>query len=72
MSSGVNPGSLRSPRHKIAGSTAGNDPADQLENVQVEDGVNLAGASLGENDESENPFTSAIAEMFDVKKEGDK
>jgi hypothetical protein len=53
--SGVNSGQLKTPRHKIAGS-AGNDPVDQLENVQEENGVNFAGASQSGEGEGVNPF----------------
>ncbi len=45
VKSGVNPGDLRVPKNKIAGSAAGNDPSDALDNVEAEKGVNLAGAS---------------------------
>lgn len=59
ISSGVNSGSLRTPRHKIAGSVT-DDPSSTLDNVEGEDGVNLAGASQaeGETDEVRESFHS--------------
>lgn len=55
VNSGVNSGQLKTPRHKIAGS-AGDNPADSLENVQEEGGVSLAGAQTGDDGVSVNPF----------------
>jgi hypothetical protein len=54
--SGVNSGQLKTPLHKIAGSAAGNDPTDALENAQGDDGVQLAGASAGDEGVGPNPF----------------
>ncbi len=42
-----NPGSLRQPRHKIAGSEAGDNAEELLDNVTPENAPNLAGASAG-------------------------
>lgn len=53
--SGVSPEGLRTPRHKIAGS-AGDDPAQLLENAQEEGGVSLAGSQAGDDGEGVNPF----------------
>jgi len=56
VKSGVNPGQLRTPRYKIAGETAGNDPAKMLENAQAKGGVQLAGSQVGDEGETVNPF----------------
>jgi hypothetical protein len=55
VNSGVGPESLRTPRHKIAGS-AGDNPADILNNVQEEGGVSLAGSQAGDDGVGVNPF----------------
>jgi len=55
VKSGVNPGALSTPRHKIAGS-AGDNPADALDNAQEEGGVSLAGAQTSDEGETVNPF----------------
>ncbi len=66
VKSGVNPAQLKTPRHKIAGSAAGNDPASELDNVEGEDGVNYAGASVGdEGDGGVNPFRSLASIVVD-------
>lgn len=57
VNSGVNSGQLKTPRHKIAGS-AGDDPADILENAQDEGGVQLAGANASGDGEAVNAFRS--------------
>lgn len=57
INSGVNSGSLRTPRYKIAGSAAGNDPSKVLDNAKPKDGVSLAGASqAGDDGAGVNPF----------------
>lgn len=57
INSGVNPGSLKTPRYKIAGSAAGNDPVKALDNAKPKNGVSLAGATqAGSDGEGENPF----------------
>lgn len=55
--SGVNPGSIRTPRHKVAGS-AGNDPAEMLEHAQEQGGVSLAGSQTQDEVDGPNPFRS--------------
>lgn len=55
VNSGVSPQGLRKPRHQIAGS-AGNNPAQALENAQADSGVTLAGSNAGGEVESTNPF----------------
>jgi hypothetical protein len=57
INSGVNPGQLKTPRYKIAGGAAGNDPANALENAKPERSVSLAGAAqAGDEGEGVNPF----------------
>lgn len=58
INSGVNPGQLKTPRHKIAGSAAGNDPSKVLETAKPKNDVSLAGATPagGEGDGQVNPF----------------
>lgn len=58
VSSGVNPGQLRNPRFKIAGS-AGDALADELETAHVNETANLAGAEA-QDDGQEN----AVAQSF--------
>lgn len=55
VSSGVGADQLRSPRHKIAGS-AGDDPAQILEDAQAEGGVSLAGSQAGDDGVGVSPF----------------
>jgi hypothetical protein len=70
LKSGVNPGGLRTPRHKIAGSAAGNDLEAVLENAQAEDDVNLAGATqAGGEENGVSPFRSLAAEITGYGKE---
>lgn len=70
INSGVNSGQLRTPRYKIAGGTAGNDPAQVLENAKPKNGVSLAGASQAGNDgESVNPFRVLAGLVTDSKQE---
>lgn len=75
VSSGVNPGSLKNPKWKIAGG-ADNDPSKVLDNVEPQKGVNLAGASQAANDEKENHFKVLANELYSVddgsKKTGQK
>lgn len=57
VNSGVNSGQLRTPRFKIAGGTAGNDPAKVLETAKPKRDVSLAGAAqAGSEGEGVNPF----------------
>lgn len=78
LKSGVNPGQLRTPRHKIAGS-AGANPAEKLENAQEEGGVSLAGAQANDDgSEGVSPFrvlANLVAETRETKedqKQGEK
>jgi hypothetical protein len=66
--SGVNPGSIRTPRHKVAGS-AGNDPAEMLEYAQEQGGVSLAGSQAHDEGEGPNPFRS-LANLVASSDEG--
>jgi hypothetical protein len=72
VSSGLSSSKLKSVllRHKVAGSTAGDDLTKELENAQPEgDNVNLAGTSqAGEEGEGENPF-AALAAIVTEKKD---
>jgi len=70
VNSGVNSGTLKTPRHKIAGS-AEVDPAKSLENAQAESGVVLAGSTTGDEGEVVSPFrTLAGLVTHHVKEEG--
>jgi hypothetical protein len=61
VSSGVNSGELKTPKHKIAGSdSATSDPAAALATAKVEDGVNFAGAGE-ERAEADKPMTAMRA-----------
>jgi len=65
--SGVNPASIKTPRHKIAGS-ADNDPITSLENAQEEESVELASAQV--SDESAvNGFRVLASMVIDSNKE---
>lgn len=56
LKSGVGPDQLRTPRYKIAGS-AGDDPAQLLDNAQAQGGVSLAGSQASdEGEEAVSPF----------------
>jgi TolA-binding protein len=74
---GVNPGSLKTPRHKLAGS-AGDNPAKKLENAQAEGGVSLAGAQSHDDGEGVSPFrvlANLVADVRETKedeKQGEK
>jgi len=50
INSGVNPGSLKTPRYKIAGN-AGTDPEKVLSNATPEKGVDFAGANVNADEE---------------------
>jgi hypothetical protein len=63
IESGVSPEKLRTPRHKIAGSAAGNDPLKALKNAKPKSDVSLAGASqAGDEGATVNPFR-VLAEL---------
>lgn len=68
LKSGVTPGApgLSTPRHKIAGSAQ--DNAGSLENVQADDGINLAGASTGEDGAVVNSFRALANAVTDSGK----
>lgn len=68
LQSGVQPTAIRTPRHKIAGS-AGNDPAQALENVQAEGGVSLAGSQASDDGDGVNPFRVLASLVVDSKEE---
>lgn len=68
VKSGVNPGGLRTPRHKIAGS-AGDDPAQSLEGAQEDGGVSLAGAQAGGDGEGVSPFRILAGLVVDAQEE---
>jgi hypothetical protein len=72
INSGVNPGKLRTPIHKIAGSAAGNDPSKALDSAKPKNGVSLAGAAqAGGEGEGLNPFRTLAALVTDSKQESD-
>lgn len=72
INSGVNPGQLKTPRHKIAGGTAGNDPSKLLDSAKAKNGVSLAGASqAGGDGEGMDPFRVLAALVTDSKQEND-
>jgi hypothetical protein len=65
-------GQLRTPRHKIAGSAAGNDPSKALDNAKLKNGVSLAGATqAGGEGDSVNPFRVLAGLVTDSKQESD-
>lgn len=66
VSSGVGAESLRTPRHKIAGSAQ--DDAASLDSAQAEEGLNLAGASTGEDGAVVSPFRSLANAVTDSGK----
>jgi uncharacterized protein with GYD domain len=71
VKSGVNPGTLRTQRHKIAGSAAdGDDLAGELDNVEEESNVDLAGASqAGDNGNGVNPFAALAAAITETEED---
>jgi len=69
--SGVNPGSLKTPIHKIAGS-AGNDPEGELESAQAADGINLAGTQSEEGDSGVSPFRTLASLVAGSQTKQDK
>jgi hypothetical protein len=72
IKSGVNPGQLKTPRHKIAGGAAGNDPLKVLETAKPKNGVSLAGASqAGGEGESVNPFRVLAGLVTDSTQESE-
>jgi hypothetical protein len=72
INSGVNPASIKTPRHKIAGSTT-NDPAEALDNVEEQDSINFAGASLvGDEGTGANPFKVLASEITGYGKKSEK
>jgi hypothetical protein len=72
LKSGVNPGSLRTPRHKIAGSAAGDNPAKALETAKPKRDVSLAGATqAGGEGEGVNPFRVLAGLVTDSKQESE-
>lgn len=73
VKSGVNPGQLKTPRHKIAGSAAGNDPSKVLETAKPKDGISLAGAAqAGDEGAGPNPFRVLAGLVTDTKQESEK
>jgi hypothetical protein len=68
VNSGVNPGQLRTPRHKIAGS-AGDDPTKALENAQADGGVSLAGSQAEGDGEGVNPFRVLAGLVYNAREE---
>lgn len=57
INSGVSPEKLRTPRYKIAGGAAGNDPLRALKNAKPKGDVSLAGATqAGDEGAKVNPF----------------
>jgi len=72
IDSGVTPGQLRTPRFKIAGGAAGNDPSKVLETAKPKNGVSLAGASqAGDDGEAVNPFRVLASLVTDSKQESE-
>jgi hypothetical protein len=71
VNSGVSPEGLRTPRHKIAGS-AGDDPADALENAQEEGGVSLAGSQASDDGEGVSPFRVLATLVTDANDDKDE
>lgn len=73
LKSGVNSGQLKTPRHKIAGSAAGNDPSKVLETAKPQDGISLAGAAqAGDEGAGPNPFRVLAGLVTDSKQESEK
>lgn len=71
--SGVGADKLRTPRFKIAGSVANDEVDSNLDNAQVEDTLNLAGASLaGDEDNQVNPFQALASELTGYGKKNEK
>lgn len=68
VNSGVTPDVLRTPRHKIAGST-GDNPAKALENAQEDSGVSLAGAQASGDGEGVSPFRVLAGLVINAKEE---
>jgi len=70
VKSGVTPASpgLSTPRHKIAGS-AGDDLAGQLDNVQADGDVSLAGSQAGDDGEGVNAFRVLASVVAPVEEE---
>jgi hypothetical protein len=68
--SGVTPSApgLSTPRHKIAGS-AGDDLAAQLDNVETEGNVSLAGSQASDDGESVNVFRVLANVVTDTKED---
>lgn len=72
IDSKVNPAAIKTPRHKIAGSTT-NDPAEVLDNVEEQDSINFAGASLVGDEAGEvNPFRVLASEITGYGKKSEK
>lgn len=72
INSGVNPGQLRTPRNKIAGSAAGNDPSKVLDKAKPKNGVSLAGASqAGDESGKPNPFRVLAGVVTAPRQEND-
>jgi hypothetical protein len=72
INSGVNSGQLKTPRHKIAGSAAGNDPSKALDSAKPKNGVSLAGATqAGGEGEGVNPFRVLAGLVTDSKQESE-
>lgn len=80
ISSGVNPGQLRTPRFKIAGSkndATNDDPASALENADADSDVNLAGSGREADGDEELPeevmnVRALATELFGTSKKSDK
>lgn len=70
VNSGVGADQLRTPRHKIAGS-AGDDPAQELENAQAEGGVSLAGSQAGDDGEGVSPFRVLAGLVTEADNDGE-
>lgn len=73
INSGVNSGQLKTPRHKIAGGAAGNDPAKALETAKPKRDVSLAGASqAGDEGGKPSPFRVLAELVTDSKQESEE
>lgn len=71
LSSGLNAGTIRTPRHKVAGNeTANDDPNSALANAKPEDNVNLAGAGRGDGEDKgdKTPAMRILAQELFPKK----
>lgn len=63
VDSGVNAGTLKTPRFKIAGTADELDPANILDGLEDDGAVNLAGAQASAESDEDNPFRTLAREL---------